>query len=539
MYTFDGVTCRRRSNHYCQPRADKVVAFFGELLVHTKGRWARKPFILSPWQEHEIIRPAFGEVIWSTEIGDYVRRYNVLAIIVGRKNGKSELAAGINLFLMEGDDEAAAEIYSAAKDTKQAGKVWEPAKRMVELSPALRSRLKINKAARRIYDEQTGSYYEIITSDAEGELGHNPHGFNLDEVLSQADGSLWDAMRTATGTRTQPLMVLTSTETNDPESFGADMIDELERIQEDPKRSPHTLAFVRKMPVDADPWDEANWFWPNPALGSFLSLDALRQDALDAKNDPAKENAFRQFRGNQRVSQKSRFLQLHVWDAASVEMFANPTWRDAELAGRMCWGGLDLSAKLDMTSWALLFDNDVVLSRYWVTEAAAAKLDKRLGGKLAVWARQGWVTITEGDVIDYELIYAQIEQDHADYAIAEAGFDRWSGEPVRQEILNRTGLDMVEFDSTAVHMTEPLKELQTRLIDRELVHGGNPVTRWHADDLEVRRQRDNPDMMRPVKPERGASTKRIDGIVTILLAIKARQVWSVQEPQGETTFLFG
>ena len=236
-FVWEGKRCRSRGTHYCEPRADRVVGFFRDVLVHTKGVYARKAFVLDTWQEHGIIRPVFGEVHYADEYGVYVRRITTLYVVIARKNGKSELAAGIVLYLLIADDEEGAEIYGAAKDTKQAAKVWQPARRMVALSPVLRKRLKVNLNAKRIYDERTDSYYEIIPgADALGELGHNPHGFVLDEVLSQPDRDLWDAMRTAAGTRTQPLNVLLTTETNDPNSFGANLIDEAERIAEDPTR---------------------------------------------------------------------------------------------------------------------------------------------------------------------------------------------------------------------------------------------------------------------------------------------------------------
>ncbi|MDP8961540.1 MAG: terminase large subunit [Actinomycetota bacterium] len=541
-YAFRGKTCQKSGSHYCEPRADRVVAFFAELLVHTKGPHKRKPFLLRPWQEHEIIRPLFGEVVWSREWGCYVRRFRVAYIVVARKNGKSELAAGILLYLLVGDDEEAAEVYSAAKDTKQAGKVFEPALRMVQLSPELTKLVKHNKNARRLIYERTASYYEIITADAAGELGHNPHGFNLDEVLAQPDGSLWEAMTTAAGARLQELMSATTTETNDGASFGAELINEAERVVEDPKRAPHVFAFVRKqpanpdqldrlrrlfkghpdLPVSLDPFDEANWKWPNPALDDFLSRDALRRDALTARNEPAKLNSFLQFRLNRRVQQKTRFVAMDLWDANLGEVAPNPGWLLPKLEGQACSAGLDLSSKLDLTAWCLLFDDGWCWWRFWVPESVVPSLDKGTGGQFGLWVRDGWVAATEGDVIDYDVVYGDIEADCRRFTVADGQYDRWSGEPVRQEIKKRTGLDLLESETTYARMTPALKEFMRLLKGRELAHGGNPVARWMADNLEVRSPRDNPEMLRPVKPNRDASDKRIDGMPALLFAVNAR-----------------
>lgn len=538
-YTFRDTTCVKKGAHYCQPRADRAVAFPAELLRHIKGPYRRKPFVLRAWQEHEIIRPLFGEVIWSAEWQRYVRRYRRAYIIVGRKNGKSEIAAAIQLLLFVGDDEEAAEVYNAAKDTKQAEKVFGPALRMVQLSPVLSRRLKYYKNERRLVDERSGSIYEVITADAKGELGHNPHGFNLDEVLSQPDGSLWEAMDTADGAREQELLFATSTETDEPNSFGASLIDEAEKVQEDPRRAPHVFTFIRKapateqelarlhrifkghphLPVSTDPWDERNWKWANPALDQFKSREALRRHALAAKTNAAKEKAFRQFQLNQRVQALYRYIPMDLWDANAGELALSPTWRDGQLAGRKCWAGLDLSSKLDLTAWALLFDDGSIRWRFWVPEAVVPVLSEHTDGAFRQWCDDGWITVTDGNVIDYASIYDGIEEDHAQFAIADITYDKWSGEPVRQEIVERTGLECYESSTTYDRMTGPMTEFTRALHAAEYAHGGNPVARWMAEHLKGKSPADDPDRVRPVKPDRRKEHVRIDGMPALFFAI--------------------
>lgn len=537
-YTFRGKTCRKKGAHYCEPRADRTVMFFARLLVHTKGPLKRTAFALLWWQEHEIIRPLFGEVLWSSEWHCYVRRYRIAYIVVARKNGKSEIAAGIQLYMLVGDDEESAEVYCAAADTKQAGKVFEPALRMVQLSPALNARLKHIKNARRLVDERSGSHYEILTADAKGELGHNPHAFNLDEVLSQPDGSMWEAMTTAAGARLQELMYATTTETNDGTSFGAEMIDEAERVQEDPSRAPHVFSFVRKLPtntdqldrlrrifaghpdlpVSCDPFDERNWKWPNPALDAFKSRESMRRQALEAKQDRTKENGFRQFQVNQRVQQATRWIAMDLWDDNTGDLALTPGWLDRQLEGRRCWGGLDLSSKLDLTAWCLLFDNGSILWRFWAPESVVDKLDDHTGGNFGKWCDDGWITLTDGDTIDYDRIYRDIEADDDLYVISDVTYDKWSGEPVRQEIEKRTGLTLVESNTTFERMTPPMSEFMRRLKSYQYAHHGNPVARWMADNLEAKSPTNDPDRIRPVKPNRDKAGKRIDGMPALFFA---------------------
>ncbi|MFB7031722.1 MULTISPECIES: terminase large subunit [unclassified Streptomyces] len=555
-YTLDGKTCARRGAHYCEPRADRVVKFFAELLVHPAGALANTRFVLAPWQEHEIIRPLFGEVHWSDQWGRYVRRYTRATIVMARKNGKSALLSGIALYMLCGDGEESAEIYGAAATTRQAFKVFEPCTKMVRKSPILAKRLTHLKNVRRLVDERTGSHYEVIPADADNELGHSPHCFILDEVLSQPDDSLWKAMRTAAGARTQALMLAITTETNQHISFGADFIDEADRVAESPARAPHHFVFVRKaprtqdeldrlhrlypgrpdLPVSIDPWDEENWYWPNPALGSFLAIQALREEAEEARANYKAENGFRQFRLNQRVSQVSRWIPMDLWDMNAREIAPTPGWIAGRLEGQRCWGGLDLSSKLDLTSWALYFPTGEVLWRMWAPESVADILDEHTDGAFSDWAAEGWVTLTDGDTIDYDTIYDDIETDHQLYRIVDVTYDKWCGEPVRQEIVKRTRLKMVESDTTYTRMTPPMAELMRALKARELAHFGNPVAWWMADNLECKSPRDDPDRIRPVKPARDKTGKRIDGIPALLFAIdggmRGMPAPSIYESQG-------
>lgn len=536
MYTFRNKTCRKSGAHYCEPRGDRVVTFFARMLVHIKGPLQRTPFILLDWQEYEIIRPLFGEVVWDTEWEQYTRRYRIAYIVVARKNGKSELAAGIMLYMLVGDDEQSAEIYCAAKDTKQAGKVFEPALRMVQLSPKLSKRLKHYKHARRLVDEQSGSHYEIITADAEGELGHNPHAFNLDEVLSQPDNSLWEAMTTAAGTRLQELMLATTTETNDNSSFGASLINEAEKIQEDPARSPHSFSFVRKLPitdeqldslretfpdhpdlpVSCDPLDERNWAWPNPALDQFKSRSAMRRQASDAANDPEKEDGFKQFQTNQRVSASFRWMPMRLYDASAGDLWLRPDYHRDRLKGRVAWSGFDLAAKFDLTSWCLLVPEGEIVHamwRFWLPESALKFLDKHNDGKFSKWVREGWITATEGDVVDYEQIYAGVEQDATDFTIRASDGDQWSMAPVIQEIEKRTGVWEIDaYNNTYERMTPGMNELMALVKQQRFQHHGNPVARFCFDEVEVKKSAANPMLIRPDKPERDKTGKRIDAV---------------------------
>jgi phage terminase large subunit-like protein len=534
--TQDGQPCGETGDHYCLPRADHVVAFFTELLVHTKGRWAREAFRLAEWQEDEIIRPLFGEVVWQPDSARYVRRYRVAYISCGRKNGKSELLAGIALYLLVADDEEGAEVYGAAADRDQARKVFDVAMRMAQLSPTLARAINIREHAKRLVYERTASWYEIIAADAAGNLGHNPHGVMFDELLTQKDDRLFNALRTSMGTRTQPLMVIATTASDDPDAFPAQQHMEYARVAADPSRAPHIFVWIREIPTDADPWDESLWPLANPALGEFLSISALREEAIEARNDPTRENSFRQYRLNQLVQQATRWMPMHVYDECTGEPWPKPNWRRDELARRLAYGGLDLAARFDLVSWALVVPDDItdVLWRHWMPEAALKHLDLATGGAATQWVRDGWLTLTEGDVIDFQAVYDGIQKDGEDFAIREVSYDPWSGEPAVQELSRRLGrrVRFVSIPQTYVGLTPGLNDLMTLTRTKAWSHHGNPVARFCFDSVEVRRARDEPDLIRPVKPDRNTLGKRIDAVLSAAMAVGAWRRADTRKPAG-------
>lgn len=526
----------------CLPRADKAQKFFEEILVHTKGRYARRPFVLAKWQRDDIVRPIFGTVHWSDEHGEYVRVYQVVWIELARKNGKTELLAGIMLYLLVADGEESAEIYGCARDRDQASLAFDVAMRMVQLSPILLRRLTIRSHIRRIIDVRTNSFYQVIAADAAGALGSNPSGVAADEILAWRDRSMWDAQRTGmgSGARRQPLMVAATTAGNDPSGFAAAMHAEMQRVADDPDRAPHIFVFMRNTPQEADPFDEAVWPHANPALDDFLSREAMRKEALEARNDPAAENGFRQFRLNQWVNQATRWMPMHLYHNSSGDLWLNPQVASARLAGRVAWAGFDLAAKMDLSAWCLVFpgaDGEPVeaLWRFWLPEAAVPHLDKYNDGKVSRWVAEGWITQTDGEVVDYDRVYADVEADGKQFRIAGGDCDKWSMYPVIQEIAKRTGLQeersLIPRQNTYADMTPGLTGLMGLVKEQRFHHHGNPVAQWCFDNVEVRRSRDNPELIRPEKPERGSSGKRIDGVPAAALAVGA---WLVRGRQVET-----
>lgn len=525
--------CGFMGDHFCSKRADRGQAFFEKVLVHTKGRSAGLPFILDAWQRDDIVRPILGTLKWDDFQRRYVRSFSLGWIELARKNGKSELLSGFALYFLCADGEESAEVYSVAVDRDQASLVFDTAKRMVELSPPLASILEVVASRKRILHRPTNSVYTVLPGDAAGALGTNPSAVLFDEVLTQRDRHLWDAMRQGFGARAQPFMLAATTASYTSAAFcleehnysvrvaerRADIAKGMDLKDIDPAR----FVFLRNTPKDMDWTVEANWFHANPALGSFLNIESLRNEAREAMENPAAQNAFRVFRLNQWVSQASRWLDMSLWDENGLK--GGPVLPEG-LEGRACWGGLDLASVSDFTAWVLLFRGTpedesapgfTVVPRFFVPRRSVLRR-KDMREKFEQWETEGHLTVTEGHTTDYQVVEDAIRDDLTRFRVQSIGFDPWNAPPLIQR-LEGEGITAVKIPQSAARLNESCKALDVALARRQLAHGGNPVLRWHADNVEAEFTPEG-----YMKPSKRNSADKIDGIAALVNALFVEQV---------------
>jgi phage terminase large subunit-like protein len=425
--------------------------------------------------------------------------------------------AGFAIVLLCADDEEGAEVYSCARDRDQARVVFDVAERMVDLSPGLSDRLKIYRQVKRIVDRKTGSFYCVVPADAAGNLGLNPHGVLFDEILTQKNRELWDVFQTALSAREQPLVVAATTAGDDPVGLCALEHDWTERVIKQPHLDRRRFGYIRNTPQDADPFSRTTWRLANPALGRFKSQRTMADQAKRAKHNPASLKAFKQFELNQwGTTEINRWMPLDAWDRS-----AGFVTRE-RLLGRDCFGGLDLASSVDIAAFCLTFadqDGDAgeqsfaALWRFWAPAARRAELDERTGGQASVWAREGYLRLTEGDVIDYRAILQDVDTDARDFNIRELGYDRWGATGLVTD-LGEAGLVMVPIGQGFASMSAPTKEWERLIRERRYAHGGNPVMRWMLDNARARA-----DPAGNVKLDKGKSADKIDGCIAAVMAL--------------------
>jgi phage terminase large subunit-like protein len=505
------------------PSSERAVRFINNL-QHTKGKFAREPFNLRPWQERDIVRPLF-----STNPKTGLRQYRTALLMLPRKNGKSELAAAIALYGLLADGEIGAEVYSAAADRDQAALVFNVAAEMVRQDPELDAVCEIVDSQKRIVHRKSGSVYRAISSEA-----YTKHGFNAsmviyDELHAAPNRDLWDVLTTSMGARTQPLVFAISTAGYDRHSILWEMYDHAVKVKENPELDPTFLPILYGAPVDADWTDEKVWHKANPALGDFRSLEEMRVMAARAKSIPAQENTFRRLYLNQWTEQAERWMPMPLWDACKVQLDAE------DFRGRQCFIGMDLSSTKDLTALVAVFPDEDggfdVLSRFFVPKNNAREREARDRVPYGQWARDGYMDATPGDSVDYEYVRKAINEWCAMFDVQEIAFDPWNATDLVTRLTEQDGLTCVPMRQGYASLSAPTKALETAILAKSMRHDGHPVLRWCMGNVAVEQ-----DAAGNIKPSKKVSTERIDGVIALVMAVdrmsRTHTSQSVYETEG-------
>ncbi|MEU1018080.1 terminase TerL endonuclease subunit [Streptomyces sp. NPDC005900] len=507
---------QREGAYFDVPAARRAISAI-ETMKHTKGRWGGTPLKLAPWQKVWIIAPIFGWLWLDPELGRPVRVARTVWIEVPRKAGKSTLSSGIGLVLLLADREIGAEVYAAAGSLPQAERVFDDAKRMALTSRAIRGRVEVLRGLIRV--PRTGGVFRALSKIAETAHGLNVSGAIVDEVHVHKRRDLIDAIETGTGARDQPLVVYITTA---DEGTEGSIYDEkhtyTRRCADDVISDPGHYGVIWAAEEGDDPYTEETWRKANPGLGVSPSLAYMRREAAKAKSTPSYFPTFCRLSLNRRMRSASRWLPLTLWDenAGAVD--------EKRFRYRRAWGGVDLSAVSDLSAWVLAVESRKpgveleLISRFWLPEERIDELEQQLQVPLRQWADDGLLTLTEGDAIDYGAIEKQIIADCRRLDVQRISYDRMFAGQLVQRVESKTrGVDLVPIAQTYLGMSPGSKELERLLREGRLHHGGNPILRWNASVVEV--YRDGNDNLRPVKPDRGKSSARIDGIAATVMAL--------------------
>jgi phage terminase large subunit-like protein len=486
-----------------------AVSFFHDHLRFTEGEWAGKPFRLEGWQENDIIRPLFG---WKR--ADGTRQYRRCIVWIPRKNGKTELAAGVSLLALIGDGELGGQVYSIAKDKDQARLVFSKAGAMVNLSPTLSSLLETFKPS--IYCAQLNAAFKPLSGNASGKHGLSMSGLIGDEIHEWPNGDLYTFVHQSSVARRQPLEFLIST-AGQRLGFGWETFEYCLKMQQGLIEDEETLVIIYAADPEADWTAEETWRAANPNYGVSVKPDYLRAECKRAQESPRHENDFKRYHLNIWTEQAVRWLQMERW-----RQLAGPTpWQEMaeSLRGRRCFGGVDLSQTTDLTASVLVFppvtegERWKFLPRFFVPAERIAMRVRSDRVPYDKWAQIGALIATEGNVVDYDFVKSQILADAELFKIEKFGFDPFNALQLMIQ-LQGEGLPVEKVRQGFLTLSGPSKELERMLLDGGFEHGGHPILEWCASNVAIEM-----DAAGNIKPSKSKSTERIDGIAGLVTAL--------------------
>ena len=502
----DLANCEKTGMFFDMKAAEKVFNFFSYLSL-SEGEFAGKPFVLQPFQAF-IIGSLFG---WKG--GDGLRRYRKAYIEVAKGNGKSPLLAGIGLYGLLASGEEAAEIYAAAVTRDQANILFTDAKRMIEASTKLSKRVLIN--VRNLAVMETNSFFRPLSSEARSLDGKRVFMALIDEVHEHPSAMVVDKMQAGTKGRREPMICEITNSGFDRNSVCWHHHEYSEKILNGAAVDDGWFAYVCGLDEGDDWRDEKIWIKANPCLGVSVTLKYLREQVKEAIGMPSKENIVKRLNFCVWTQQNNRWINTDTWNENNTREI-----NESELAGRRCYGGLDLSSVSDISAWVLVFpdENDPekidVLARFWCPNDRLYDTGNKYKEQYQTWHRQGFLETTPGNCIDFAFVRAKILEDAQKFQLVDMNIDRlFQAHQLAMELIDE-GILVVGMGMGFTSFAAPMKDFERLLLGRKINHGGNPVLRWMADNVAV-----SQDPAGNIKPNKAESQGKIDGLVALVMAI--------------------
>lgn len=499
-------------------RAEQVIKFI-ELLRVPSGEGQGGPMRLRPWQK-QFIRDLYAPHV------DGNRRVRRAILSVARKNGKTAIIAAIALAHLIGPEAIKnGEIYSAANDREQAGQVFKFLRQLIDADEELSQVLDIVPSTKTVVCKQNGSFYRALSADAGTKHGLNPSVWIYDELAQSRNQELYEVMNTSQGARKEPLGIVISTQSPDPEHPLSKLIDD-GLVANDAT----VLVHLYCADDEAEIMDEDAWRAANPALGDFRSVEDLSALAIQASRMPSMEASFRNLYLNQRVDQNSPLIPRSEWKACQTG--------DTLMLGEDIYLALDLSGVHDLTSLvgiSATVGEERVKAWHWKPHDFLFDHAKRDRAPYDLWAKDGWLETPPGRAIDYSYVASRIAEIREDYSIRGLAYDRWRIEQLLVEF-QRIGIDafiegkdkpfdgalrLVPWGQGYRDMSPAVEALEASFIHRRFKHDGNPVLAFcFANAIAISDASGNR------KLDKSKTRFRIDGAVATAMAagLKAREV---------------
>lgn len=490
-------------------QAERVCRFV-ELLPHIKGRWAvrdpKKPTA-------HLVRLEPAQCFWTVSLFGWVkkrggkRRFRKASIYLPRKNGKSTWASGIGHWMAWKDGEPGAEVYSGATTEKQAWEVFGPARKMALAEPQMVEGLGITVNAQNMVRLKDGSKFEPIIGKP-GD-GASPHCSITDEYHEHDTSDQYDTMLTGMGAREQPLALVISTAGDNLAGPCYDDWLTVQKILEGALIDESHFGIIYTCDDEDDWTGELALRKANPNYSVSVSSEFLQQQQRDAISNARKQGVFKTKHLNIWVQARGAYFNMQRWDEG-----ADPSLKLEQFSGRECHIGLDLSSKIDIAACELLFELErdifVRFGKYYLPDETVQQPENQ---HYRAWAKEDWITVTEGNIIDFNVILEDLKSFASLFQIAGIAYDPYQATMLVTE-LQQEGMACVEYRPTVLNFSDPMKRLDALVRNRAMKHNGDPVMKWMMSNVVAKSDaKDN------VYPRKDRPENKIDGPVALISAL--------------------
>ncbi len=493
-------------------------------LKHTGGGLAGTHFRLLPFQAEFLI-----EVLCVVSIKTGFRKHKEAILFIPRKAGKTELGAALNLVMFHLDEEKQKEIYSIAAETTQAAILYKAAVSMMNQSPLLAPTIKQYKAEKKLESitKEFPDIYRVLSAVAGTKDGLKTSTLFADEPHAYPDSSLYDVVSEGMAHRDQPLAILLSTAGYNKQGFFHKKLNYAKQVMDGIIDDPSIYLMDFSVNDDDDWTDEENWIKANPALGFGVKMDYLRDKFHKALHSATDEVSFRTKHLNMWVDSAVTWIKHKDWVTSNQKEFT-----EADLIGRECYVGLDLSSTTDITSYAMAFPNEDgsydILSRNFIPEDTATVRAKEDKVSYLDWARTDALTLTQGNVIDYQDLFVHIMKDVEKFDVKELSFDRWNATSIITK-LEEQGVLCVAHGQGYKSMSPATKAVESLTLQKKINHGNNPVLTWCISNVCLQT-----DAAENVKIDKSKSQERVDAAVALAMAINRAESYRDEEANWDS-----
>lgn len=412
---------------------------------------------------------------------------------------------------------AGAQVYAACTKRETAKIIYNHCKETIRQNKALESRLRVYASTARIVNERNAGFLEALPYDPDRMDGLNPSVCCIDEVASMDDHSIIQRLQSGMGARREGLIFEISSASDNVNSVGAEEFKQAKDILEGVIHTDESESFFCIMYCldDGDDWtDESKYIKANPSLGQTVSADFLHKQRLEAERNPFLQGEFKTRNLGLYVAPMKAWIQPKIWNGTVENAnkykvdFSKPYY---------AVGAVDLSKRSDLTAFTVCVYQQEKYFLFHKAYFPIQMMEEKLKKDSAMWRKwteDGILTATEGSVVDYRQLFADIMEAYEKYKLDCVLFDPYNSNSLITEL--QENIDLVEVPQNIKNLSPFTKRFEEEIYRGNIVDN-NPLMRWQMSHAEV--YRDANENMKIVKPDSKSSGKRIDNVITSLMCV--------------------